>query len=158
MIFLQNRSRCARRQKHFFRPLGFDQFFPRVYSMIWCEKNVDFSQFTPLRLRRFFSSKIFIVRLSSMDAMLECEFYTKGNISLCRRSPYDTTPPPCELYLYSADAIAGRRAHSDLLLRISYGKQPVSGIKMKAFETSLDKKRRFHELLSIFQVEKFCNF
>ena len=58
-----------------------------------------------------------------MDAMLECEFYTKGNISLCRRSPYDTPPPPPrELYLYSADAIAGRCAYSDLLLRISYGK------------------------------------
>ena len=132
MIFLRI-GHGARATKTFFRPLGFDEFFPRVYSMIWCEKNVDFSQFTPLRLG-FFSSKIFIVRLSSMDAMLECEFYTKGNISLCRRSPYDTLPPPPrELYLFSADAIAGRRAHSDLLLRISYGKQPVSEIKNESF-------------------------
>ena len=69
-----------------------------------------------------------------MDAMLECEFYTKGNISLCRRSPYDTTAaPPGELYMFSADAIAGQRAPIDLLLRISYGKWPVLGIENESF-------------------------
>ena len=120
----KNWSQCARRQNIFLDRWVLTSFSQvcTLWYLVW--EKCWFIIVHPAQTQeaRFFSSKIFIVRLSSMDAMLECEFYTKGNISLCRRSPYDTTPPPCELYLFSAEAIAGRRAHIDLLWRIWYRK------------------------------------